>query len=108
MPGASALLDVNRVTEDTAEAIALALVHHARGWVVRRRLQRGDFADWLLMDPAHNLVALEVSGVSHPDGGARMRTKIIQVQKCSIRPTRAACVVTLASPESSLVEVPAE
>src|SRR5438876_8851672 len=59
----AAQLDFHRVTEDAAEAIALALVHVANGWVVRRRLQRGEFADWLLIDRDHNLVALDVSGV---------------------------------------------
>lgn len=38
-------LDHNRITEDAAEAVALALVHVAQGWVVRRRLQRGESAN---------------------------------------------------------------
>src|SRR3954447_13600114 len=43
-------LDRHRITEDAAEAVALALVHMGCGWVVRRRLQRGESADWLLWD----------------------------------------------------------
>lgn len=46
----AAQLDPNRVTEDAAEAVALALVSVARGWVVKRRLARGEAADWLLSD----------------------------------------------------------
>src|SRR5262245_48880693 len=40
--------DFNRVTEDGAEAVALALAHRARGWHVVRRMQREEHADWLL------------------------------------------------------------
>jgi hypothetical protein len=40
--------DYDRVTEDGAEAIALALAHRHRGWRVVRRLQREEHADWLL------------------------------------------------------------
>jgi hypothetical protein len=54
-------LDVHRVTEDTAEAIALALVNVVRGWVVRRRAQREECADWLLLDTNNHLIALEVA-----------------------------------------------
>jgi hypothetical protein len=50
-PAADALqLDYHRVTEDGAEAVALALVHSARSWVVLRRLQREEHADWLLRE----------------------------------------------------------
>lgn len=35
--------DRHRITEDAAEAIALALVHVARGWVVMRRMQGAPF-----------------------------------------------------------------
>lgn len=40
--------DHNRVTEDGAEAVALALAHRNRGWRVVRRMQREEHADWLL------------------------------------------------------------
>jgi len=65
------MLDANVVTELGAEALALALVHETRGWVVRRRLQRGEFADWLLDAPDGKVVALEVSGTDTVDRGLR-------------------------------------
>ena len=40
--------DSNRVTEEGAEAIALALVYTAREWRVVRRMQREEHADWWL------------------------------------------------------------
>src|SRR5437879_5297752 len=42
--------DDNRVTEDGAEAVALAVAHRHRGWRVIRRMQREEHADWLLED----------------------------------------------------------
>src|SRR5437588_3923617 len=53
------VLDKNRVTEDGAEAIALSYAHSNAGWVVKRRLQRGESADWLLRSEA-GWLALEV------------------------------------------------
>src|SRR5436305_6886887 len=58
--------DQNRITEDGAEAVALALAHRHRGWRVVRRLQPGEHGDWLLEQAGEGprqLVALEVSGV---------------------------------------------
>ncbi len=96
-------LDFHRVTEDTAEAVALALVHIAKGWVVRRRLQRGEAADWLLVDPDHNLVALEVSGTDTVDTARRrLAEKVDQVGRCKIAGTKAACVVEIGPPRSRL------
>ena len=68
-PAADALqLDYHRVTEDGAEAVALALVHSSRSWVVLRRLQREEHADWLLRETtSRRLVALEIS--YHPQSG---------------------------------------
>src|SRR5437879_3034864 len=54
------VLDNNRVTEDGAEGVALAYVNARAGWVVKRRLQRGERADWLLRK-ANGWLALEVS-----------------------------------------------
>jgi len=104
VPAANAAqLDFHRVTEDTAEAIALALAHVANGWVVRRRLQRREFADWLLIDQDRNLVALEVSGVDAVDTGRRrLREKINQVRKCKTLGRKAACVVELRPPRSRM------
>jgi hypothetical protein len=104
--GDDALYDTNRVTEDAAEAIALVLVHVANGWVVRRRLQRGEFADWLLVDRDRRLVAMEVSGIGAVDvGGRRLRDKIGQVEKCQAAGQRAVCVAELSPPRVTLAMV---
>lgn len=96
--GVSLQLDRNRVTEDAAEAITLALVNVAFGWVIRRRLQNGEFADWLLEDPGMNLVGLEVSGVDAGDSARRLREKVIQAARATVACRHVACVVELASP----------
>jgi hypothetical protein len=98
-------LDHHRITEDSAEAIALALVHGARRWVVRRRLQRGEFADWLLQDPEARSVALEVSGIAEGEDHQRLRTKIAQVARARIASKRAACVVELSIPRATVATV---
>lgn len=95
-------LDQHRTTEDAAEAVALALVHVARGWVVRRRLQRGEFADWLLQDPEAGLVALEVSGIGEGEDSDRLRVKLQQVCRVTIADRRAACIVELEAPRATL------
>ena len=78
--GADEQLDRKRVTEDAAEAITLALVNVAFGWVIRRRLQQGESADWLLEDRGNNLVALEVSGLDAGDWAKRLREKTSQIE----------------------------
>jgi len=95
-------LDRHRITEDAAEAVALALVHVARGWVVRRRLQRGESADWLLQDPEARLVALEVSGIDEGEDFERLRVKLEQVRQAVVASQRAACVVELATPRAKV------
>lgn len=95
-------LDRHRITEDAAEAIALALVHVARGWVVRRRLQRGESADWLLQDRESFLVALEISGIDAGDVTDRLRIKLGQVRRATIAGQRAACVVELSTPRAKV------
>jgi hypothetical protein len=91
-------LDNDRVTELGAEAIALALVHATRGWVVRRRLQRGEYADWLLADANGRSIALEVSGTDDGDIRGRLREKLEQVAKCEAAPWRVACVIRFVEP----------
>jgi hypothetical protein len=97
-------LDFHRVTEDAAEAIALALVHVVRGWVVRRRAQREEHADWLLVDTNNQSVALEVSGVDMTDiGQRRLREKVEQVRRHqNPRAIKVACIVELGPPRSRL------
>jgi hypothetical protein len=49
--------------------VALALVYVSRSWMVLRRLQREEHADWLLRETtSRRLVALEVSGTDEGDG----------------------------------------
>lgn len=100
-------LDRHRVTEDAAEAVALVLVHASRGWVVSRRLQRGEHGDWLLHDPrAGSLVALEVSGTDDGDAETRMTEKMAQVERSSAAEIRAACVVRFREPCAALELLP--
>lgn len=101
--GADAQLDFHRITEDTAEAVALALVHVSKGWVVERRLQRREFGDWRLTDADGNHIALEVSGVDKVDTGQRrLKEKLKQVERCRTTGAKVACVVELAPPRSRL------
>lgn len=100
--GGAEQLDRHRITEGAAEAVELALVRVARGWVVRRRLQRGESADWLLRDAQARLVALEVSGIDEGDDAERLRIKVEQLRRATVGNRRAACVVELASPRATV------
>jgi hypothetical protein len=106
-PAADALqLDYHRVTEDGAEAVALALVHASRSWMVLRRLQREEHADWLLRETAtRRLVALEVSGTDEGDGDVRLSAKLTQVAQSTAARRRAACVVGFLEPRIALAIV---
>lgn len=98
-------VDQLRVTEDGAEAVALALTHVARRWVVRRRLQRGESADWLLIDSDGHLVALEVSGIDGAPERRRLTQKLAQVAKADGRFQRSACVVAFGPPSAVLASL---
>lgn len=77
-----ASLERKRITETGAEAIALAVVFEAKGWQAKRRMDEGEFADWLLTDRANGrCVALEVSGCATTNR-YRLRRKLSQVTKC--------------------------
>jgi len=91
------VLDSNRVTEDGAEAIALAYANSNAGWVVKRRLQRGESADWLLQDGT-GWLALEVRGTISGDPVARLEEKKRQVARCSLPAGRLAIVVAFDRP----------
>jgi hypothetical protein len=70
--------DYNRITEDGAEAVALAFVNRHRAWRVIRRMQREEHADWLLEDAregGRQIVALEISGVDRGSIVARLAEK---------------------------------
>lgn len=104
-PGAANQHDYNRVTEDGAEAIALAVAHKARAWRVVRRMQREEHADWLLehqADGVRRLVAFEVSGVNKGSIVDRMKEKLAQVAKSRDVDQRCAGVVGFEQPEAAL------
>lgn len=90
-------IDSHRVTEEGAEAVALAYVHRKAAWVVKRRLQRGERADWLLAN-ATGWLAMEVSGTITDDPQGRLAEKKQQVSHCSLPAERLAVVVAFDSP----------
>jgi hypothetical protein len=97
--------DSDRVTEDGAEAVALALVHRARGWRVVRRMQREEHADWLLEETGEGprqVVALEVSGVDRGSIVTRLTEKLAQVARNDDVDQRWAGVVGFEEPEAAL------
>lgn len=100
--------DYNRITEDGAEAIALAVAHKSRAWRVVRRMQREEYADWLLehqVNGMRKLVAFEVSGIDRGGIGVRLREKLSQVAKCTDVDQRWAGVVGFQQPEAALQSV---
>lgn len=102
-PDADLQLDFHRVTEDAAEAVALALVHAGRGWTIVRRLQHRERGDWLLVDAERNHIALEVSGIDQTDSAhRRLREKVGQVRQAPTRGSKVACAVELAPPRCTV------
>lgn len=91
------VLDGNRVTEDGAEAVALAYANSSAGWVVKRRLQARERADWLLSNERGWLV-LEVSGTAEGDPFTRLKEKKQQVARCLLPAERLAIVVAFDKP----------
>ena len=78
------LHDHNRITEDGAEAVTLAAVHKHLEWRVVRRMQREEYADWLLertTAAGRVTAALEVSGVDRGSISSRLTQKLAQVAK---------------------------
>lgn len=97
--------DHNRITEDGAEGVALALGYLHRAWRVIRRMQREEHADWLLEDDRggkRRVVALEVSGVDKGRIAARVSEKLTQVSKCTDVNQRWAGVVGFGEPTAAL------
>ena len=76
---------------------ALAYVYLKGAWVVKRRLQRGERADWLLNNAA-GWLAMEVSGTITDNPQGRLAEKIQQVSHCSLPAERLAVVVAFDSP----------
>ena len=102
--------DSKRITEDGAEAIALAVAHKTRAWGVVRRMQQGKHADWLLEhkdNGMRTLVAFEVSGTDEQSIAAPMRKKLIQVAKATDVDQRCAGIVGFKRPEAALRSVKA-
>jgi hypothetical protein len=91
------VLDNNRLTEDGAEAVAITYANSKAGWVVKRRLQRGEFADWLLRNET-GWLALEVSGTIAGDAFARLKEEQRQVARCSLPAERLDIVVMFDAP----------
>jgi len=94
--------DHNRITEDGAEAVALALAHRHRAWRIVRRMQRRERADWLLEDARGNEIALEVSGVDRGNISGRLFEKLKQVAKNADIDQRWASVVGFEEPAVAL------
>lgn len=91
------VIDTNRLTEDGAEGIALCYAHSIGGWIVKRRLERGESADWLLQNGSRYL-ALEVSGLIKGDCARRLKEKKAQVARCGLPVERLAVVVAFDRP----------
>ena len=107
MPNAAAYEDLNRVTEEGAEAIALSLACTHRGWRIERRLQArlAEGADWLMVDPSTGSeVILEVGGTDEQDLAKLFDRKIAQARRSPFAALGipAACVVRFLEPSTRL------
>jgi hypothetical protein len=91
------VLDRKRVTEQGAEAVAQTYVNAKAGWVVKRCLQQGEYADWLMETPTGSM-AVEVSGTAAGDERARLEEKKRDVARCSLPVERLAVVVAFERP----------
>jgi hypothetical protein len=103
--------DSKRITEDGAEAIALAVAHKMRAWRVIRRMQQGKFADWLLEhrdNGVKKLVAFEVGGTDHGTMEQCLGVELAQVAKSIDVDQRWAGVVGFKRPEAALRSVEAD
>ena len=97
--------DSKRLTEDGAEAIALAHGHRARGWRIVRRMQQGENADWLLegsSEGSRQLIALEVSGVARGSITTRLKEKLDEVARSEDVDQQWAGVVGFQQPVAAL------
>jgi hypothetical protein len=101
---ARAQVDEHRETEDGAEAIALGLAHEACRWVVRRRLQRRQRGDWLLVElGSDRRVVFEVGGLDTGSLTTKLKGELAQVRQSPLPYDRAACVVRFADVQATLV-----
>ena len=103
--GTIELHDYNRITEDGAEAVALVVMHQHLAWRVVRRMQREEYADWLLERRAQSgrqTAALEVSGVDRGSIASRLTQKLAQVAKSMDVDQRWAGVIGFEQPIAAL------
>lgn len=96
---AQSMLDQKVVTQLGAEGLALLLMNEMMGWVVVRKLQEGEHADWLLRGKHDEFIGLEVAGTDHGDPRARLRRKLADVAEFELPGIRVACVVHFQGPE---------
>jgi hypothetical protein len=106
-PGAAAYENINRVTEEGAEAIGLALACSKSAWRIKRRLQArlAEGADWLMIDASTgSTVVFEIGGTDEQDLEALLAQKLEQARHSpfSERGTPAACVVRFLEPSAKL------
>ncbi len=98
----AALEDFNRVTEEGAEALALAIAGRGCGWTVKRRLQSrlSEGADWLLKSDDDEVI-LEVGGTDEGDLEALHKRKVHQARAAAWPEgtVRAVCVVRFLEPK---------
>lgn len=95
--------DAKRITEDGAEAIALAVAFETQDWCVHRRLQQGEHADFLLKHQRSGAkIAFEVSGVDRGSIQRRLREKLAQVAENADYEDRCAAVVGFEKPEIAI------
>lgn len=102
-PGAATYEDINRVTEEGAEAIGLALAASKCAWRVQRRLQARltEGADWLMTDTLSGAtMVLEIGGTDEQDIETLLGRKIEQARRSpfSERGIPAACVIRFQGP----------
>jgi len=99
------LHDDNRITEDGAEAVTLAVFHRHFEWCVVRRMQIEEHADWLLertAEAGRETAALEVSGVDRGSIASRLTQRLTQVAKSIDVDQRWAGVVGFERPIAAL------
>lgn len=100
--------DAKRVTEDGAEAIALAFAHQLCTWNVVRRMQQEEHGDWLLEHSdrgTRRLVAFEVSGTDRALDARLMKEKLQQVARSEDVDRRCAGIVGFRRPEAALLSL---
>lgn len=100
----ASMLDMNRVTEDGAECLALLVVGQQCSWRAVRRLQSRlrQRADWLVEIPSGETLAFEVSGTESGPFERRIREKKAQAEAAAQAGGAAACVVRFLEPKAKL------